>query len=130
GEQGPDKGERQRKQRMAESDERGVGAKARDHHDKWRTDSAGTPLTRYSSTSVTLEGTSTAMSAAALCGAMVPCDLPKPRASAPTRVALSSREAAATSGAMRRISASSSNTLSVGVDARLSVPTATCTPDA
>ena len=55
---------------------------------------------------------------------------PKPSASAPTRVALSSNAAAATSGAIRRSSASSSNRFSVATEARLSVPIATGTPAA
>ena len=54
----------------------------------------------------------------------------KPSARAPCSVALSSRCDAGTVGAMTRMAASSANTLRSGVLARLSVPTATETPDA
>src|SRR5690606_29332570 len=121
---------RQREDRMAETDERSVGAEPRDHVGTGRIASGGTPPTRYSSTSRTPAGTSTATSAAALPGARVPYRSPAPSASAPVRVALSSSDAAVTSGATRRSSASSSNMFSEPTDARLSVPIAMRAPAA
>ena len=91
--------------------------------------SGSIPHTRYSSTSSVPAGTATASRRARFPGSIVPKSASKPSARAPCRVALSSSVAAGTDGASARIVASSANTFRSGALARLSVPTATRTPD-
>ena len=71
----------------------------------------------------------TAIKRAGLPGSMVPAVASSPRARAPTTVALSRMVAAGTSGASARNAASSANRFRSSLLARLSVPTATATPD-